>query len=307
MNRFTLNAFAAALLLLSTTRVSAEDFSAVNNEGVTIYYNYLNGTTGSEVEVTFRGNFYNDYDEYTGDIVIPESVTYSGNTYAVTAIGDDAFSDCIGLISVITGNTVKIIGGWAFTDCIGLTSIIIGNTVTTIDEEAFWGCLNLTSVTIGESVTVIGTFAFADCSAITTITSLAINPPLLGTGVFGETSKTIPIHVPCGSVTAYKAASGWSDFNDYSACIAGNNIETYEAAIVAITLYPNPVKDAISITMQDNTSQVTFMLYDIQGRQLVQQDIHTENTVSVAHLSLGMYIYTILTEGKRITGKIVKE
>jgi hypothetical protein len=74
-----------------------------------------------------------------------------------------------------------------------------------------------------------------------------------------------------------------------------------------IVLYPNPVKDAISITMQDNTSQVTFMLYDIQGRQLVQQDIHTENTVSVAHLSSGMYIYTILTEEKRITGKIVKE
>lgn len=58
-----------------------------------IYYNIL---TTAKVEITFKGSSYHEYDkEYTEKEEIPESVTYNGNTYSVTSIGEGAFSGCI--------------------------------------------------------------------------------------------------------------------------------------------------------------------------------------------------------------------
>ena len=46
----------------------------------------------------------------TGDLTIPESVTYGGISYPVTSIGNRAFSDCSGLTSVTIPNSVTEIG-----------------------------------------------------------------------------------------------------------------------------------------------------------------------------------------------------
>ena len=48
---------------------SASDIEVKNSDGVTIYYNYIND--GKELMVTFRISH-----PYSGDIVIPEEVTY---------------------------------------------------------------------------------------------------------------------------------------------------------------------------------------------------------------------------------------
>jgi hypothetical protein len=74
-----------------------------------------------------------------------------------------------------------------------------------------------------------------------------------------------------------------------------------------IHIYPNPAKDAINIVLPEKTTQANLTLYNIQGKQLLQQSLNGNNTISVAHLSSGMYIYTILIDGKRMTGKIVKQ
>ena len=52
--------------------------------------------------------------EPTGDLTIPESVTFGGISYPVTSIGDEAFCDCSGLTSVTIGNSVTEIGRRAF-------------------------------------------------------------------------------------------------------------------------------------------------------------------------------------------------
>ena len=99
---------------------------------------------------------------YTGNIAIPEKVTYDGATYSVTTIGVSAFYRCTGLTSVAIPNSVISIGGIAFYGCTGLTSVTIGNSVTTIGKSAFDECTGLTSVTIPNSVTEIGNGAFED-------------------------------------------------------------------------------------------------------------------------------------------------
>ena len=61
--------------------------------------------------------------EPTGNLTIPESVTYGGISYPVTSIGGGAFFGCSGLMSVTIGNSVTSIGNYAFDGCSGLTRI----------------------------------------------------------------------------------------------------------------------------------------------------------------------------------------
>ena len=102
--------FTIAALLCSIT-ANAEDFRV---DG--IYYSITSNTT---VSVTYRGSSYNAYsNEYSGNVVIPSTVTYSGKEYSVTSIGSSAFRECSGLTSVTIPNSVTSIGDYAFRYCI---------------------------------------------------------------------------------------------------------------------------------------------------------------------------------------------
>ena len=131
----------------------------------------------------------------------------------VTSIGGSAFYNCSGLTSIDIPNNVTSIGGSAFRFCRSLTSCTIGSGVTSIGSSAFNYCTSLPSITIPSGVTVIYSYAFSNCSSLTSITCNAVNPPTLGsmTGVFDDTNEC-PIYVPAGSVSAYKAAYGWSTY-----------------------------------------------------------------------------------------------
>ncbi len=156
-----------AMILLPLV-ASAHDIEVKNADGVTIYYNYINDVT--ELEVTFRGSYYDGYsNEYQGNVAIPEEVTYMNRTRKVTSIGSYAFRQCYGLTSVTIGNSVTSIGERAFYDCFRLTSVTIGNSVTSIGTGAFEYCPGLTSITIPNSVTSIGTGAFRSCYGLTSI------------------------------------------------------------------------------------------------------------------------------------------
>ncbi len=89
---------------------------------------------------------------------------------SVTSIGSSVFSGCSALTSVTIGNSVTSIGGFVFSGCSGLTSVTIPNSVTSIGGSAFSGCSSLTSVTIPNSVTSIGGSAFSGCSGLTSVT-----------------------------------------------------------------------------------------------------------------------------------------
>ena len=120
-----------------------------------IYYN-IRSMTDLTVEVTSGDN------KYSGDIVIPSTITYKSKTFTVTSISSMTFmlSD---LTSIVIPNSVTSIGSNAFNHCRGLTSITIPDSVTRIADSTFYNCLNLTSVTIGKNITTIHNDAFAFC------------------------------------------------------------------------------------------------------------------------------------------------
>lgn len=179
---------------------------AVKFEADGVYYNL---TTGNSVEVTFRGDeedgwmYYSDDELYVGDVVIPDSVTYNGATYAVTAVGNDAFAGSKLMASLVLPATVSKIGSGAFSLCNGLSSIVVDednasffslnsilyqypNTiffvprniqgdvelyadVTAIPSAAFQNCAGITSITLPDGVKTIADGAFNACTGLNDI------------------------------------------------------------------------------------------------------------------------------------------
>ena len=107
----------AAVLLLCGTVASAHDIEVGG-----FYYNIIS-SSDLTVEVTHKGSSWGLYYEYSGKLVIPETVTYKSKTYRVTTIGSGAFDGCTGLTSVTIPNSVTTIGYFAFRDCTNLKEI----------------------------------------------------------------------------------------------------------------------------------------------------------------------------------------
>ena len=190
------------LLLLLVASVGAIYASDIKVGG--IWYDFDSST--KTASVTYQGNSYDAYDdEYSGIVIIPETVTYNSTAYSVTSIGNYAFHDCDSLTSVTIPNSVTSIGDYAFCGCSSLTSITIPNSVTSIGDFAFYGCSSLTSVTIGESVTSIGEDAFRDCSKLTSVT-IPESVTSIGSSAFYN----------CQSLTSIKLPNSVTSIGDYA-------------------------------------------------------------------------------------------
>ena len=253
MKQLNITSLLIVLLSMIGFNASAHDIEVKNADGITIYYNYINNNT--ELEVTYKGSYNNSYlDEYTGDIVIPVSVTYNGKTYSVTSIGQSAFYGCSGLISIDFPNSVTSIGNYAFNECSGLTSATIPNSVTSIGQAAFADCSGIASVTIGNSVMSIGGYAFSGCKKITSVT-IPNSVENIGYYAFsrcsGLTSITIPNSVTsigdaafssCPGLTSIKVQEGNTKYNSRNNCNA--IVETSSNTLVTgckNTVIPNSV------------------------------------------------------------------
>ncbi len=179
--------FFLTMLLMSSLGAFAHDIEAQNADGITIYYVWTNNKT--ELSVSFRGSEYDSYsDEYSGKVVIPESVKIDGSTYNVTSIGKGAFGWCVSLKSIDLPSSLKTIGDGAFLHT-ALECITLPEGITTIGEGAFDGCENLTEVKVLNPVPVALTKA----------------------ETFSNRDNAT-LYVPLGSKAAYGAADVWKDF-----------------------------------------------------------------------------------------------
>ncbi len=198
------------ILLLSsfTTAASAYDIEVKNADGATIYYTWINNDTELEVSRLGSGGTY--YTKaYTGDLIIPESVTYNNITYNVTSIGDGAFIHCNYLTSVTIPNSVTSIGESAFEYCSSLVSVPLPNSIKSIKTETFCGCNSLSFVTIPTSVISIGFGAFYECSSLTSLT-IPTSVTSIGSRAFSG----------CSGLNSIKVESGNSVYDSRDNCNA---------------------------------------------------------------------------------------
>lgn len=132
MQRLINKALLLSFILLSAT---ANAYSDYDFEVDGIYY----CTNGNQATVTYGewGGEGEIYPAYSGDVIIPETVTYNGVTYSVTGIGDKAFIRC-NLNTVTIPSSVTRISSLAFFLC-SIGVLEIPNTVASFDEGAFCG------------------------------------------------------------------------------------------------------------------------------------------------------------------------
>lgn len=130
---------------------------------------------GNNVSVTFQGEYYEE-SEYSGSVIIPETVTYNGNEYSVTSIGSYAFRECTGLTHVQMPCSITSIETAAFDGCSALESIDIPNSVISINVSAFRDCSKLKTITIPSSVISLGNHVFSGCCGLEYIIVDVNNP-----------------------------------------------------------------------------------------------------------------------------------
>ena len=221
----------AIILSIGSIHALAYDIAVEYEDGVTIYYSYINGGT----ELGVAGVKVTDLNKT--NIVIPSQVIYMNRARNVTEICSSAFSyfsvvrdgsmgwrAYLAPLSVTIPNTVKIIGDWAFQGSM-LFSINIPNSVTSIGADAFEGCTGLTSVHISDLVAWCNiSFLGYESNPLyyahhlylngTEITSLTIPNSVTSIGAYafygctGLTSLTIPNSVTSIGAYAFEGCTG---------------------------------------------------------------------------------------------------
>lgn len=213
-------------------------------------------------------------------IVLPESLTF---------IDRYAFSGCIRLKEINIPKNVEKIKACAFRNCDSLISVTwdavnchmedyapeipfvndsniisftLGRAVEVIPSMLCYGLKSITSISIPRKVESIGNKAFYGCTGLTSITCEAVTPPALGSDVFYEVNKNIPLYVPAGSVEKYKDADQWKDF--------GDNIKPIQAEQVEV-VQPNaePTTNSVVIEWPKKDEAVSYTIIIKKGTETI--------------------------------------
>ena len=178
------------------------------------------------------------------------SITSMNISESVTNIGDYAFQNCYELreINIPSGvtdikpmtfymcqklskvvinsnalvskdyNSQPSIFGWT---CKDIKEIVLGEEVKDIGPYAFCNLPKLTSVTISNSLTSMSANAFYLSSNLTDIYCYAEQVPVIHNYLVEEVNFTnVTLHVPAGSMEAYRNAELWKDFKSIIALTA---------------------------------------------------------------------------------------
>ena len=188
------------------------DFSAVCETGQTLYYKIIYGTD-HEVRLTYPGNLndpYQGFEEPQGEIILPETVVYEGQTYVVTEIDKNTFHSCTNLTGILAiPNTVKTIGHSCFWHCTGFTQLVLPEALESIGYAAFYGCSGLTgTLVLPETITVLQNMIFGDCPSLTEV----IFPPALQvieSHAFSNCSGLVSLTLP-SSLKTIENRAFWS-------------------------------------------------------------------------------------------------
>ena len=224
-NNFSSEAYTYATLYVPSGRIEAYQSST---------YCWGNFNNFEEIECDFVQDaiFYKDLGNnqaavsnvafckecYSGEMVIPQTVTNGANTYTVTSVDFGAFYDAYYMTSVVLPNSINEIDNYAFYDCIRLTQVNIPEGVTDINYCTFADCQALPSIVIPSTVTWIAQNAFGSCPSLTSITCRATTPPMcVDSSCFpAEAYTNATLTVPQTALNDYKAADVWKNFSNIS-------------------------------------------------------------------------------------------
>ena len=272
------------------------------DEGVTeidgIYY-ILDGASG-QAAVTRRNSKGNSY---SGDVVIPDQVTYNDTTYDVTAINGSAFGYCDQVESVRVGRNVEriemgafsicsvksisfadssqlnFLGGWAFNGCGSLTDCRLPEGLASIGMCAFQSCWNLKSVSIPSTVNYIAKSAFNGMDAFRAVgvSWTSLNGLYCDLEAFNlDDLSAISLYVPEGYSDIYRSTEPWSGFTIVEGALPDSfpdpepepdpSQESYVYVLGCDGVWnPSKASDTLFWNAEDQVFQGTVVVADVEG------------------------------------------
>lgn len=99
----------------------------------------------------------------SGDIVIPESISYDENNYSVVRATNGAFQNT-DITGITLPNSITSLGNSCFKLCNKLTSVKLPDNITSLGDETFMTCSKLSSINIPNTLTSLGEFCLAFCN-----------------------------------------------------------------------------------------------------------------------------------------------
>lgn len=174
------------VVLLVSGRAAAYDF-----ESGGLYYNILDADAKT-VEVTCEN--YTDWNtkaNYSGDIVVPATVSNGGIIYSVIKIGQLAFKGSE-ITSLTLSEGIETIDQDICEGCYSLASLSLPSTLRTIEYAAFWNCDALTTIDLPEGLTTLGNNVFSYCNSIKTV-YLPSTLSSIGGGLFTGTTSLLSV------------------------------------------------------------------------------------------------------------------
>ena len=280
----------------------AYDFSAAAPSGQTLYYKIYDSTQVSVVSPYTRSS---DSNYVSGDLIIPETVSYCGTTYTVTELKTHdfmigAFFNCKTLTSIYVPNSVRYMGEYSFAYCSSLVSVHLPDSITYIPNMAFKGCTSLPQITLGRCVTNIFSDAFLFCQALMEMHLLNNVAPSVGYRALWDIPDTARIYIPCGSTASYTSVQEWSQHFStfieelgYVLDVTASNEEHGSIEVISEPTCNNPQAELLATANEG---------YHFEGWSITPgyQNIVTDNPLTVTvieDISIVAYFTPDSTEG----------
>ena len=140
---------------------------------------------------------------YAGNVVIPQMVSYNGDRFRVTSLDNKCFSGCSNLSSITLSKGITFMGDYCFKGCSSLNNITLPEGITSLGYECFRGCSSLTSITLPKGIKYLYSHCFYDCRNLINIT-LPEGITSLGFGCFENCYSLTDITLPEGITSLEK-------------------------------------------------------------------------------------------------------
>ena len=247
----------------------------------------------------------------TGDVVIPETVTYNGVTYTVTEIEDDATNYCSYLSSLSLPRTITNVGTHVFIDLPNLryvksyvpiyqdwynefillaapleaTEYEVDKGCTGIWDKAFEFTENLTKLTLPRTLTYIGytDAVFKGSKALTEIYSYARPAPrLIENPLEGMNKSAITMHVYASALDSYKQL--WGEEFNY--------ITMPDPQTVTLTINVTDM-GSLRALIEAAVTEKNTTIYDVTGIT-VTGNINQDDLRTLSQMCTGVYSLTTI-------------
>lgn len=200
----------------------------------------------------------NSSETYSGEIIIPCTVTIPGKTgeYTVVRVKEFGFKDLQNITSVVLPETITELDSWAFYNCTKLSSVSLGENLTRIESNVFANCTSLKTIILPECLSYLGyyvfqnsainsinipvkltsieNYAFYECNNLNSVT-IPSSVTQIGYRCFGNCSKLTEVIIEDGAKMLYMSEQAF-ELSPVEYIYLGRNIKDDDGNVFNINL-----------------------------------------------------------------------